>query len=218
MSTELREGSPPKAAPQRRGRHAERRALTQAKVMDACIRTLFELGFQATTTSLVAQRAGVSRGALLQQFPTRLDMILSAAEASVRRECAATAKHLSRVPPGIGRYEAMAESMTKGTRQPLRIALIELQLAARADPQLAAGLRERVYPVLQAEFADAWRVAQEAGIEDRETAEAQAVLTLASLWGLAIMRLQISKDSDLAPAFGLLKDNRVRLLERLIKP
>lgn len=216
MTRRTKNTRPPRAPKkQLRGSHADRRAATQARVIEACIATLYELGFQATTTSLVAERAGVSRGALLQQFPTRLDMILAAAEHGIREQCAATARLLARKPAGVPRYKAMTDAMWKDTRQPLRIVLIELQLAARADPDLARGLEERVAPVLRTEFADAWLVAREAGIEDRNAANAQAFLTLASLWGLAVMQLGMHARSDLAPAYALLKDNRDRLLDRL---
>jgi AcrR family transcriptional regulator len=200
----------------RRGSHADRSAATQKKVIAACIDGLHRIGFQATTTSWVAERARISRGALLQQYPTRLDMILSAAEHGIRSQCEATAELVKSMPPGVQRYHAMVDDMQSEPRRPLRMALIELQLAARADPDLAVGLQKRVYPVLREEFADAWRVANAAGFADRELFGAQAVLTLACLWGLSIMGLRM-QDSELAPALALLKENRDRLLAWALK-
>src|SRR5262245_33516937 len=122
-----------------RGTHADRRALTRTKVIDACLATLAELGLEATTTTLVAKRARVSRGALLQQYPSRLEMILAAAEEGVRQRCSTTAALVERTPPGIDRYRVMADNVLSKDRLPLRLALIELQLAARRDKDLAKG-------------------------------------------------------------------------------
>jgi AcrR family transcriptional regulator len=201
----------------RRGSHVERRAATRAKVLKACITALYELGFQATTTSLVAARAGVSRGALLQQFPTRLDTILSVAEEALQQQREATTKFVNSIPPGIERYKALADGLWESSRRPLRIALIELQLAARSDPQFAAALHERMHPVMRQEFENAWLLARAGGVKDRAAADAMAVLTLASLWGLAIMRFELWTEAELQRAFELLKDNNERLIERLLQ-
>ena len=63
-----------------RGPNAERRAATRAKIMDAAVRCLAEFGYAATSTPLVARLAKVSRGSLLHQFPTKVDLILAVAE------------------------------------------------------------------------------------------------------------------------------------------
>src|SRR5437016_12734331 len=68
----------PKRAP--RGPNAERRAATRAKIMEAAVRCLAEFGYAATSTPLVARLAKVSRGSLLHQFPTKVDLILAVAE------------------------------------------------------------------------------------------------------------------------------------------
>ena len=56
----------------------ERTATTRARVLNATIEQLAEQGYAATTTVEVAERAGVSRGALVHHFPTRSDLVLSA--------------------------------------------------------------------------------------------------------------------------------------------
>jgi AcrR family transcriptional regulator len=200
----------------RRGSHADRRALTQTKVIDACLTTLAELGLEATTTTLVAKRADVSRGALLQQYPSRLEMILAAAEAGIRQRCAATAELIAQIPEGIDRYRAMGDNVLSHDRLPLRLALIELQLAARRDKDLAKGLRKRVYPLMRIEFQTAGKIAREAGFPDSTFADAQAQLTLASLWGLAVMGLMFRDTAPLAPVYQLLVENRERLLREVL--
>jgi len=53
----------------------ERSAETRRKLIDAAIDFICENGFAAMTTTLVAERAGVSRGALQHQFGARYDLL-----------------------------------------------------------------------------------------------------------------------------------------------
>ena len=58
--------------PTRPGRRSnvERTATTRRKVLESTIACLYEHGYTATTTAMIAQHAGISRGALLHHFPT----------------------------------------------------------------------------------------------------------------------------------------------------
>ncbi|NED60867.1 TetR/AcrR family transcriptional regulator, partial [Streptomyces sp. SID10244] len=64
---------------------AQRTAATQAKVLDATVDALVELGYAGTTTQEVNRRAGVSRGALLHHFPTREALVVAAVSHLVDR-------------------------------------------------------------------------------------------------------------------------------------
>ena len=66
------------AEPVMRRTNGQRSAATQAQVLDAAIDCLVELGYARTTTTEVARRAGVSRGAQTHHFPTKDDLVLAA--------------------------------------------------------------------------------------------------------------------------------------------
>ena len=68
------------AAPARRRTQEERSAATQTRLLDAAVECLVELGYGATTTTVVAERAGVSRGAQLHHFATRADLVGAAVQ------------------------------------------------------------------------------------------------------------------------------------------
>ena len=68
----------PAAASQRRTQ-AERSATTQGKLLVAALECLVEHGYGGTTTTLVAERAGVSRGAQLHHYPTRAALVAASA-------------------------------------------------------------------------------------------------------------------------------------------
>lgn len=70
---------PPKPVPVRRTQE-ERRATTRLALLDATAACLVEHGYAATTTTAIAQRAGVSQGALFKHFPTKADVLAQTAE------------------------------------------------------------------------------------------------------------------------------------------
>jgi AcrR family transcriptional regulator len=73
----------------------DRSRATRARLLDSAITCLAELGFAASTVAVVAEHAGVSRGAAQHHFPTREALLTAALEhvthergAQLRREVA----------------------------------------------------------------------------------------------------------------------------------
>ena len=63
------------------GRPPQARSLaTRERVVRATIDEMFAVGYHAATTQAIAERAQVSRGALLHHFPTRADLMRAALE------------------------------------------------------------------------------------------------------------------------------------------
>ncbi|MCA8908710.1 MAG: TetR/AcrR family transcriptional regulator [Rhodospirillaceae bacterium] len=58
-------------SPRRRRTQTERSAETRGKILAVTLDLVDEVGLRDTTTTLVAERAGVSRGALLHHFPSK---------------------------------------------------------------------------------------------------------------------------------------------------
>lgn len=69
------------------------------KIMIATTDTIYEVGFHNSTTSRIAMRAGVSRGALLHHFPRKEALIAEAVRFMLRRE--------------IEEIESLAENVSK---------------------------------------------------------------------------------------------------------
>ncbi|MBM3599952.1 MAG: TetR/AcrR family transcriptional regulator [Alphaproteobacteria bacterium] len=63
--------------PRRRRTQHERRAETIRKLIAATIACLNECGYAGTTTTLVARRAGVTRGALQHHFQSKDDLLVA---------------------------------------------------------------------------------------------------------------------------------------------
>ena len=58
----------------------ERTRAMRARLLEATIECLVERGWAGTSTTVVSQRAGVSRGAQLHHFPTKNALVLAAVE------------------------------------------------------------------------------------------------------------------------------------------
>ena len=121
----------------------ERSATTQAAILDATIEQLAEHGYGRTTTVEVADRAGVSRGALVHHFPTRSDLVLAALEYLCERRLEELEAGIARLSATADRPSAFVDLMWSTFEGPLFTAQLELWMAARADPELF----DRLYPL-----------------------------------------------------------------------
>jgi AcrR family transcriptional regulator len=120
----------------------QRSVATRQRLLDAAIDCLVDRGYSGTTTTIVCQRAGLSRGAQLHHFPTREDLVVSAIGYLARRrfaDLAAQAETVRAAEDPVGAGVRLLWSLFSG---PLFFAATELWLAARTD----AGLHASLYP------------------------------------------------------------------------
>ena len=126
---------------------AERRATTQAKVLDATVEALVAVGYAGTTTPEICRRAGVSQGALFRYWPTKGDLLAAAAGHLLGR-VTTTYEQTFAGRGGASAREAL-DALWDTYRQPDLQAAVELYVAARTDPDLAAALA-RIEPAHRA--------------------------------------------------------------------
>ena len=79
---------------------AERSAETTTKLLDAASDCLVDLGWAGLSTNEVCRRAGVSRGALLHHYPTKLELIAAAIALITDRRIEESRVTLSTLPHG----------------------------------------------------------------------------------------------------------------------
>lgn len=111
----------------------------RARLLEATVELLVERGFNGTSTTLVSERAGVSRGAQLHHFPTKNDLVVAAVKhlTEVRgAELAAAAERLPSDPRR--RTRAVLRVLGDHFTSPVFTAALELWVAARTDPALLA--------------------------------------------------------------------------------
>ena len=181
-----------------RGPNAERRASTRAKILAAGVKCLAEFGYAATSTPLVARMAKVSRGSLLHQFPTKLDLVLAVAEHAWIIQRDYIRAEVANSPLGPDQFVAGVQAVWKGLQLPEAIAVIEVMIAASTDPELArryadfASEREAGMHRTRRRMA----VGQLGAPEHVEEVDAMAHLTLAALRGLALETVFIGRPTD----------------------
>jgi AcrR family transcriptional regulator len=161
----------------------DRSRATRARLLESAITCLAELGWAASTVAVVAEHAGVSRGAAQHHFPTREALFMAALEhvtsergEQMRRELA------DRPTMDTASVVELVFDLFTGTF--FRAALI-LWVAAAAEPQL----RDQIVPLEARIGREVHRVVVDLlGVDEavpgvRETV--QATLDLARGLGLA---------------------------------
>ena len=150
------------AAPARRRTQEERSAATQTRLLDAAVACLVELGWSGTTTTVVAERAGVSRGAQLHHFATRAELVGAAVQHVFAGLTEDYRAGFARVVASTDRVRGAVELLWSIYLQPRHLAALDLYLAARTDAELRAILapisarhRDNVLALASAYFPEA---------------------------------------------------------------
>ncbi len=136
MSATSQEG-----APRARRTQQERREATRARLLEATVACLVELGYAQTTTQAIVQRAGISQGALFKHFATKAELLAAAVEHLFPRLIANYRAELATLPVQEGeRISQAIELLWNVYQRPELLAAIELYVAARTDVELARAL------------------------------------------------------------------------------
>lgn len=135
----------------------DRSVETRARLVDSAIQCLSKFGYAGATTPLIAETAGVTRGALQHHFASRTDLDLAVidhvAEALNFRFDAESLSHrplTTRVSEIVGAYWTTFES-------PLFRAAMHIWLALVDDPSVAQRVQAHL-EALQQRVDVAWRV------------------------------------------------------------
>ncbi|MEU5051281.1 TetR/AcrR family transcriptional regulator [Streptomyces sp. NPDC021096] len=131
-------GSAPRPGPKQ-----DRSRATRRRLLEAAIACLADHGWAGSTVAVVAERAGVSRGAAQHHFPTREDLFTAAVEYVAEERSAALRELVASASPILGparRYIVVTELVELYTG-PLFRAALQLWVAASHD---RSQLRSRV--------------------------------------------------------------------------
>ncbi len=118
----------------------ERTRAMRLRLLEATVELLVEKGYGGTSTTLVSQRAGVSRGAQLHHFPTKNDLVLAAVVHLAEVRGAEVAAAAERLRGGERRTRAVLEMLADHFTGPVFAAALELWVAARTDETLRAAV------------------------------------------------------------------------------
>jgi AcrR family transcriptional regulator len=121
----------------------DRSRATRRRLLEAAVECLASVGWAGTTVAVVAERAGVSRGAAQHHFRTREELVTAAVEYGAEVRLEQIRRRLedlgARRPSTLDVLTMLAGLSTS----PLFRASLQLWVAASSDPQL----RDRVVPI-----------------------------------------------------------------------
>lgn len=123
---------PPKA----RRTQTERTTETKTALVEAAVRVIHRLGYGGASTALIAEEAGVSRGAILHHFGTRAELMAEVIRDVFDKERQEYERldAESHLGHQIADWPAM---LWRVFRQPSGLAVLEILQAVRSDPELA---------------------------------------------------------------------------------
>ena len=121
----------------------DRSRATRQRLLEAAVRCLAEHGWTGTTVSVVAESAGVSRGAAQHHFPTREDLVAAAVTHMTEVRMEEIRRHVAELPQGTERTEAVVEVLVRIYTGTVFRAALQLWVAASADE----ALRAQIVPV-----------------------------------------------------------------------
>jgi AcrR family transcriptional regulator len=184
------------------GSHKSRSAATRARLLDAAIASLYAHGYAATTTTVVAQTAGVSRGAMLHQFPSRVDLMIFVVQSVYEEELSIYHQKLWAFDDPRERLLALPEVAWEVLSRPQGVAALEIMQGARSDPELAARLRPIQIAIERDSFAAVDMVARQAGLVVPAMVKR---LIVWSIRGLSIAEMLTDEPGEMIKSVRLLK-------------
>jgi AcrR family transcriptional regulator len=119
----------------------QRREDTIARLLDASIETIVEIGYARASAKVIAQRAEVSDGALFRHFPTMGDLMAATAQEAGRRQLEVATKRVADIPADKPAIQGVLEIIRDVTGNATNTVIYELMVAARTDEKLRDTLR-----------------------------------------------------------------------------
>ena len=120
------------------GWQAQKSASTRTQIIEAAIKCLVELGYARTTTAAIAEKAGLSRGAMLHHFPSKIDIVRAAVDHLHAKRLRAMRKGMAKEPADGDHVRLGVQSYWNHVKHPWFVAFFELAVAGRTDKELAA--------------------------------------------------------------------------------
>lgn len=120
-----------KSAPRKSGR-------TRTRILDAAIGCIVTDGYGKLTMAGTAERAGITRSALVYHFPNREPFLVATVEHLFDLRLSAYFEAVRDVRPGPGQIDRFVEIYCDHASSPMFTVFIEIVVAARTDAALHA--------------------------------------------------------------------------------
>jgi AcrR family transcriptional regulator len=203
--------SRPRARPQRRS-NAERSATTREKVIQAVVDCIAEEGLASTTASRIAERSGVTWGAIVHQFGDKDSLLLAVMRRGLERMSQSLHEALAGgASTPEARVSLLVDETWKGLNAPSFRAFLEIVLHGRpgGDAERMSRQEDVVVSLTRGIWSDLF------GSFDLDPAaiEVARKLTFASLLGLAIQGMMGPRRPRFARELDTVKHNALHMLD-----
>lgn len=112
----------------------------RARLLEATIDCLIEFGYSGTTTARIANRAGVTRGALIHHFPSKSELMAESVRHLAFKRTQAVLEELMAMDQSADPIDRYLDVLWRIHQGPMFIAVVELLIAARTEPDLRVHL------------------------------------------------------------------------------
>jgi AcrR family transcriptional regulator len=175
----------PGAAPRVRRTQEERSAEARERLIAAAVEVIAEVGYASASTGMIAERAGLSRGAIQHHFASKADLVVAVMEAiAVELNLRFDVDELANSPIAQ-RLETIIERYWDVFRGPMFRAGLSIWTAVAGDAALAARVEDCLTEVRKS-IAVVWRnLFRDAPCSERELATVLHIV-MAAMRGSAI--------------------------------
>jgi AcrR family transcriptional regulator len=176
---------------------------TRARILDCAMALFAEVGVVAATNPLIADRAGLTRGAMLYHFPSRDSLVAAAADHIQAARARALTEAAEQAPAGADLAEHAIDAYWSLLHTPSFIAFAELEAAARTDPMVARAIAPAQAAFDEARASEQFSRILQAGVGPRF--QASRDLARFMLEGLWRTRLTYDEEARVANLLAVVK-------------
>lgn len=175
--------------------HADRRAETRAKLIDATIACLNSAGYGATSITDVAEAAGLSRAIIAYHFDSKAALMVAVRDHVWQSLLNAILREIEE-HGAAATLERMPSVIFAAQRGAPAVAQLEITLAARGDPDLRQRLKAKERSIFDEIIAFQPDLFRSAGRELPASFATILSLTGATINGLVLQEALLGEDAD----------------------
>lgn len=192
---------------------ARKSASTRVLILDAAISCFYLNGYAQTTTTKIADQAGLSRGAMLHHFPSKTSLVIAAIDHLNGLRLSLFHDKVAAIPEGADLVDEGIDVYWQVATDPTFAAFHELTVAARTDEELADILRPALAE-FQKQFAELSRDLFPDWRGDPDTFKLALELAQTLVDGLAVENMIVHSPDKNRRVLAFLKSQVYGLLVR----
>jgi AcrR family transcriptional regulator len=178
----------PATAEKVRRTNLDRSTATREQILRAVVQALHDHGFAALTNAGIINSANVSSGAMMHHFPTRQALLVESVKFAYDNLSQFRVANLGRLEKGLPRFRAIIDLAWATSRMPEGIAVNEIRIGARSNPELASALSPSLMGIASNYGRFVGRYTREAGLTPTADIQALSATTAMAVRSLAIDR------------------------------